>query len=135
MNSISKDQSDSQDLLRELFGDPIYSYGDDQAVADGILVPFVAERKDTRHRITRNAFETLKQHYRGHGYEKYSDLEFHNFFLAELLPLAPFAVREYEAGGVFKTTYDFKVTKANRDVLWYLPNEVRGVTVMLPEDY
>lgn len=95
MNSIGTDQSNPQDLLRELFGEPIYEYGDDQAVADGILVPFVAGRKDTGHRISRNAFETLKRHYRGEGYEKYSDLEFHNFFLAELLPLAPFAVREY----------------------------------------
>ena len=52
-----------------------------------------------------------------------------------MIPLVPFAKREYERGGVFKTTYDFKVVQTDRDVLWYLPNEIGGVTMMLPSDY
>ena len=75
------DEPGPNDLLRQLFGEPIYEYGDDQAVADGILVPFVASRRDTGHRITRNAFETLKRHYGGEGYEGYTDRRFHDFFL------------------------------------------------------
>ena len=46
-----------------------------------------------------------------------------------------FALRKYECGGVLKTNYNFAVTKADRTVLWHLPNQVGGVTLMLPEDY
>lgn len=59
-------------------------------------------------------------------------------YLHELLLLIPEAVRVWEkniGGGILKTTYDFQVTKQDRDVLWYVPNEVGGVTMMKPEDY
>lgn len=57
--------------------------------------------------------------------------------LAELLPLVPEAIcvwRDNVGGGILKTDYDFRVTKQDRDVLWYVPNEIGGVTVMRPED-
>lgn len=60
------------------------------------------------------------------------------FYLAELLPLLPEAIRVWRdnvGGGILKTTYDFQVTRQDRNVLWYVPNEVGGVTMMKPEDY
>jgi hypothetical protein len=40
-----------------------------------------------------------------------------------------------ERRGTLKTDYNFSVTTRDEEVLWYLPNEVRGVTMMLPSDY
>ncbi len=108
-----------------------------QAIEDGVLVPFVAGRRDTGHRITRTAWEELKEHYRSRGYSGYSDRQFHDFFFAELLPLAPFASREYQRGGILKSDYDFRVSNKppEAETLWYLPNENAGITIMKPEDY
>ena len=61
--------------------------------------------------------------------------EFAGFFLHELLPLIEPALIEYQKDGILKTDYDFAVTTTSPDVLWYLPNEVGGTTVMLPDDY
>jgi hypothetical protein len=116
---------------------PIYSYGDEQAVDDGVLVPFKANDRDTGHRITSNAYEALKDHYSKKGYEDYDDPLFIQFFFCELLPLVKEAVKEYEKGGILKTNYDFKVRKdpPPSETLWYVPNERNGVTIMKPEDY
>ncbi len=78
--------------------DLVFSYTDSQAVEDGVLIPFVAPSGDTKHRVTRNAWGDLIQHYRTKGYEDYDDAQFYRFFFAEMLPLAPFAKREYEKG-------------------------------------
>jgi hypothetical protein len=115
--------------------DVVFSYTDSQAIEDGVLIPFLAPSGDTKHRVTRNAWEELIQHYRKKGYQDYDDAQFYRFFFAEMLPLAPFAKREYEKGGILKTDYDFHVVKKGDKVLWYLPNEVGGVTMMKPEDY
>ncbi|MBI4446880.1 MAG: hypothetical protein HY645_13365 [Acidobacteria bacterium] len=121
--------------MKELFGDVIYEYTDEQAVADGVLIPFIVNEKDTHHRITSNAYHELTEHYEQQGYE-YDDARYLGFFLHELLPLAPAAVREYQAGGILKTDYDFRVVKREQgEILWYLPNEIGGVTMMKPEDY
>lgn len=127
-----------EDSVRELFGEPIFEYTDEQAVADGVLIPFVVGNRDTRHRITGNAFRTLKEYYSARGYARYRDEQFGEFFLRELLPLVPEALHVYQhnvGGGVLKTDYDFSVTKKRDDVLWYIPNERNGVTIMLPGDY
>lgn len=115
----------------------VYSYTDEQAIEDGILKPFIANGRDTRHRVTGNAYETLTEHHRP-AYPEYDETAFMRFYLHELLPLAPEAVRVWEkniGGGILKTDYDFRVTKRSDDVLWYLPNEIGGVTMMKPEDY
>lgn len=125
---------DLEERLRETFGETIFSYTDEQAVDDGMLVPFCTSRGDTGHRITRNAYATLREHHRN-GYPAYSDAEFLRFFFAELLPLIPTARTVYGRRGILKTTYDFRVVEQQDQVLWYLPNENDGVTIMLPEDY
>jgi hypothetical protein len=123
---------------RELFGDVVFSYTDDQAVDDGVLKRFLTPQgRDTHHRITVNAYEQLTEHHRP-SYPDYTETDFMRFYLAELLSLVPEAVRVYErniGGGILKTDFDFRVTKASGDVLWYVPNEVGGVTMMKPEDY
>ena len=125
----------ADDLIKQLFGEVVFEYTDAQAIEDGILIPFVADKRDTARRITRNAYDGLKGHYRANGYAEYTEPQFYRFFFAELLPLVPAAHQEYDRGGILKTGYDFGVTQQSDDVLWYLPNEVGGITVMLPEDY
>ena len=100
-------------------------------------MPFVARGRDTGHRLTSNAWRELKQYYREHGYPEYGDREFYGFFYAELLPLVGEANRVWEAGDILKTSYDFRVLKKAEEwrLLWYVPNEVGGITVMKPEDY
>lgn len=66
---------DDDDLLCELFGDVIFCYTDDQAIADGVLIPFVVAERDTGQRIATNAWHELKEHYRKKGYEKYIDAQ------------------------------------------------------------
>ena len=127
---------DESEDLESLFGEPIAKYSDAQAVADGMLIPFLVETRDTRHRITSNAFHTLTQHHPAHSYPEYQDADFYRFFFNELLPLIPEAVRRYERGSILQTTYEFAVVEKRKgDVVWYLPNEMSGVTMMLPEDY
>ena len=126
---------DKRRSLEDLFGGEIYRYTDDQAIDDGILVPFKVESKDTRHRITRNALDTLASYYRNHGYAAYQERDFTRFFFAELLPLIPHAHETYCAGSILETNYDFSTSTRDDQVLWYVPNELGGVTMMLPEDY
>ena len=102
------------DVAREPFGDVIFSYSDEQAVDDGILKGFLTPTgRDTRHRITGNAYRELTEYYRP-SYPNYTEQDFMRFYLAELLALAPEAIRVYEkniGGGILKTTYDFRVTQ------------------------
>lgn len=134
--SLSSKDDDKDDMLQELFGEVvIFSYTDEQAVADGVLIPFMVGDKDTRHRITSNAHHELKEHYQAQGYD-YDDARYLGFFFHELLALVPLAVKEYRAGGILRTDYNFRVVKDERqEILWYLPNEIGGVTMMKPEDY
>lgn len=127
----------SDDLLKQLFGEVIFEYTDAQAIEDGILIPYVANGKDTRHRITSNAYESLKQHY-APQYPEYKETDFYRFFFCELLPLVPEAFRQWNHGEVLTTNYSFRVEKHDpqkNEQLWHLPNEVGGVTTMKPEDY
>lgn len=129
------DDDSLNDFLKKFYGEPIYSYTDQDAVADGILIPFVVGKKDTLHRITSNAFHELSEYHRKHSYPDYETTEFYRFFFSELLSLIPEARRVYNEGSILKTTYTFEVTKNDSEVLWYLPNELDGITMMLPGDY
>ena len=128
----------ARERVRELFGDVVFSYTDEQAIDDGVLNPFLTpQSRDTRHRITANAYHELTEHHRP-VYPNYTEQDFMRFYLAELLPLAPEAFRVYEkniGGGILKTDDDFQITNQERDVVWYVPNDVGGVTMMKPEDY
>jgi hypothetical protein len=127
----------SDEKKDDFWGEPIYSYGDSQAVDDGVLIPFVTNSGDTGHGITRNAFEELKDHYRQKGCAEYSELDFARFLFSELFPLVPFAVKEYHAGGIPRSDYDFRVNKTTPEgqTPWFLPNERNGITIMKQEDY
>lgn len=137
MPDHKKKNEDSGDPMRELLGEPIYTYGDGQVVEDGALVPFVTNSGDTGHRVTRNALETIRRHYKEQGRSEggYSEPEFARFVFSELMPLVPDAIKVYDRGGILKTTYEFKVTNREEGVLWYMPNENGGLTIMKPEDY
>ena len=131
-----KEASDVDDPFKD--ADVVFSYTDDQAVDDGVLKRFLTPQgRDTTHRITGNAYDQLTEHHKP-AYPQYTEGDFMRFYLAELLPLIPEVVRVYEkniGGGILKTDFDFRVTKTSDDVLWYIPNEIGGVTMMKPEDY
>ena len=131
------DNESLDDRLKKLFGEEtvVIRYTDQDAINDRVLIPFVVNKRDTLHRITSNAFGELSSHYRKNGYPEYSAEDFQRFFLLELLPLVPEAYRVYRQQSILKTTYDFEVTQRTSEILWYVPNEVGGVTMMLPSDY
>ncbi len=122
---------DEEELFSE--ADLVFSYTDEQAVDDGVLIPFIVGGRDTGHRITTNLDHDLKEHHKGYNYE---DAEYLAFFFNELLPLVPYAVREWEKKGILKSDYDFRVGETQGEkVIWYVPNEANGVTMMRPDDY
>ena len=47
-----------------MFGEPIYSYGDDQAEEDGVLVALQAGERPAPYRVSRGAWEELKEYYK-----------------------------------------------------------------------
>jgi len=65
----------------------------------------------------------------------YTDQAFYRFFMAELLPLVPAAHHEWNYGDILKTDYLFNTQCRSDGVLWHVPNERGGITVMRPEDY
>lgn len=132
------DEKNPDDFLSELFGDVVFSYTDADAIADGVLIPFLTPQGgDTRHRITSNAYHALKEHY-APQYPEYQDADFYRFFFNELLPLVPEAFRVYKRGDILTTDFNYVVEIYNPEKskqLWYIPNEVGGITEMLPSDY
>ena len=121
--------------LEHLFAKPISTYTDEQAVHDGVLIPFITRERDTGHRITSAAWEDLTAYHRNHGYPEYQDEQFYRFFFAELLPLVPAAREGWDHGGILKTDYTFNTKARTEGLLWYVPNERGGITIMKPEDY
>jgi hypothetical protein len=123
---------DDQDTLKDIFGEPIYSYTDRQAVEDGALVPLLTpEGIDTLHRVTATAFGELRRY---HGREQESKDATAIYVLRELLPLVEVAYRTDRQHREFlKTDYRFRVSRNGG--LWYVPNEVGGITILRPEDY
>jgi len=107
--------------------DVIFSYTDDQAVNDGVL-----HRLNDLDRITNQAFNDLRIKYP--QYETNQDLiDFINF---EASILKPFAIKLYNKGGILKSDFNFKVGNfKHTQILWFLPNENKGITVMKPDDY
>ena len=118
----------------------ISSYTDGEAIEDGVLMSFKVKTSEgikviPNHRITANAFNALKE-YHGKRYPEYDDVDFLGFFFNEILTLRQYAIDAWENGGILKTDFRFKVGNFNHSkILWFLPNENGGVTVMLPEDY
>lgn len=106
--------------------DIISKYTVDQAVSDG----FIHKLGNSNHRVTDNLFCALQK-------ENKTDIsQTLNHILCELLPIAALGFKMYESGGIMKTNFKFKVGNYNHSkTIWYIPNELGGLTVMKPEDY
>lgn len=104
----------------------IYSYTDQQAVNDGVI-----HKLGFIHRVTNNALVEIKNKY---SYDDY--YETLKFIHAELIPLITLAFKTYNKGSILKTNYNFKVGNfKHTQILWFIPNEQNGITIMKPEDY
>ena len=106
--------------------DIISTYTVDQAVSDG----FIHKLGNSKHRVTDNLFCTLQK-------ENNSDIgQTLNHILCELIPIQDLGFKMYNAGDIMKNNYKFKVGNFKPSkVIWYIPNELGGLTVMKPEDY
>ena len=104
--------------LEELFGEPISVYTDQQALDDGVLVAVPAEGGVNR--VTRAVFDHFT---RPIGVPRHG--------VTDITPLqeAIRAIRALEPNDGWRTG-DFQGKR-----LWLIPNEVRGLTLMFPEDY
>ncbi len=105
----------------------IFSYTAAQAVEDGVL----AKLGKSNHLVTNNLLVAMQKK---HSMELGECL---NFILCELLPLVPYAFNEYNnRNGILKTNYKFKVGNfKHSEIIWMIPNELGGLTLMKPEDY
>jgi hypothetical protein len=119
------------DDLEQLFGPVIFSYTDEQAVEDGVLIPLrTPAGRDTGHRITASAFDEMKDYLKGSE----DDDTVATYVLRELLPLVPMAYRrDREQNEFLAIGYDFRVRSDGP--LWLVPNERGGATLMKREDY
>jgi len=103
----------------------IYSYTDQQAINDGVIIYL-----DSKNRVTNNAFIKIQKKY------NYSLDETLKFIYCELMPIIPYAKKTFDQGGILKSDFNFKVGNfKHTQILWYIPNENQGITLMLPEDY
>ncbi len=105
----------------------IFSYTALDALNDGTF----ARLGKSNHLITNNLLVAMqKKHNQELG-------ECLNFVLCELLPLVPYAFNEYNnKNGILKTNYKFKVGNyKHSEIIWMIPNELGGLTLMKPEDY
>src|SRR5712675_1996513 len=109
----------TDNLITKIFGTPISTYTDDDAVIDGILIPFILYERDTGHRVTSPAWHELTTYHKAHGYPDYTDQAFYRFFMAELLPLVPAAHHEWNYGDILKTDYLFNTQCRSDGVLWH----------------
>ena len=109
----------------------IYEYTDKQAIDDGVIHRFFVNGKEIpQHRITNNALEAIKEKYNK------DDGQALEFVFYELMPLIPYAFKMYVHGDLLATDYNFKVGKfRHSQIIWFIPNENKGITVMKPEDY
>ena len=106
------------DQTDDLFGPPIYTYTDTQAVEDGVLVPVAGE--DGVNRVTRAVFAHFAQPM-GNPSSKVLDVTPLMDAIRAMLTIEP--EKGWRIG-----TYQGKK-------LWLIPNEVKGLTLMFPEDY
>src|SRR5690242_3707042 len=104
--------------LDDLFGEPISVYTDQQALDDGVLVAVSGDGGVNR--VTRAVFDHFT---RPNGDDRHAvpDITLLQDAIHALLALTP-------RDGWRTGTYQEKE-------LWLIPNEVRGLTLMFPEDY
>ncbi|HYR88502.1 MAG TPA: hypothetical protein VE422_30765 [Terriglobia bacterium] len=98
----------------------VFEYSDEQAIEDGVLVA-VSEGKVNR--VTRTVFDHFtKSATEPAGTESEIDIEPLREVIHAILQVPP------DEDGWRKLTYREKE-------LWLLPNEIGGLTLMLPDDY
>lgn len=115
-------------MTKEIFTneDIISSYTDQEAVSDG-TIHILAQ---SNNRVTNSALMAIKRKY---NYSYGQTLDFIN---NELLPISQYAFKIFNQGGILKTNFRFKVGNfRHSEILWFIPNENNGLTVMRPEDY
>lgn len=106
--------------------DIIFKYTAQDALNDGIF----ARLGKSNHLITNNLLSAMQKK---HSMELGECL---NFVLCETLPLIAYAFKADQQGGIFKTNYMFKVGNfKHSEIIWMMPNELGGLTLMKPEDY
>jgi len=104
----------------DFFGEPIYTYTDQQALEDGVLVAIAGPSRVNR--VTRPAFDYFTQPM---GTSPVTGP------ITNITPLMD-AIRAVLQSGL----KDGWRTAVYQDkVLWLVPNEVGGHTLMFPEDY
>ena len=104
----------------------ISTYTADQAIEDGVLVKL----GKSNHLVTNNLLIDLQKK---HSMELGECL---NFILCEILPIVAYAFKVDEQGRILKTNYKFKVGNfKHSEIIWMIPNEIGGLTLMKPEDY
>ncbi len=140
----------------EIFGEVISSYPDSQAVEDGILVPITQQ-----HRVTRACWEWMAENLGSKSPPNSWPVDMLGWFGAETgddraLAASKGLIGQWERrarevwdqnidGGVFmlwaRQPTEKTITMLNTEeqegdtVLWLIPNEMGGVTLMFPSDY
>ena len=115
-----------------IFGDVIYSYGDEQAVEDGVLV---AVSKIDRVTIAVWAYlEDIVAEVEAEDEAEVPDDEPRRTAQDCIDHFRERAIKAWDnpsvGGGLFQFT-----AKEGDHTLWLIPNEVGGVTLMFPSDY
>lgn len=119
------------------YEEPIHSYGDKDAIEDGVI-----HALDPENRVTNNLLE-----YAGHMIWKLKSRQDHEFkegdgeaeaatkffMMANNDEFAHQARKLWDSGSILKLALDFAVSEKGN--IWVIPNEVGGLTFMLPEDY
>ena len=106
--------------------DIIFKYTALDALNDGVF----ARLGKSNHLITNNLLVAMQKK---HSKELGECLE---FVLCEVLPLVAYAFKADQQNEIFKTNYMFKVGNfKHSEVIWMMPNELGGLTLMKPEDY
>ena len=104
----------------DFFGEPIYTYTDQQAIEDGVLVAIAGPGRVNR--VTRAVFDYFTQPM---GSSAVTGP------VTNITPLmdAIRAVLQAELKD------DWRIATHQNKTLWLVPNEVGGHTLMFPEDY
>lgn len=106
--------------------DIIFKYTAQDALNDGIF----AKLGKSNHLVTSNLLHALQKK---HSMELDQAL---SFILNETLCLVAYAFKADQQGEIFKTNYMFKVGNfKHSEIIWMMPNELGGLTLMKPEDY
>ena len=110
---------DPQDYIRELFGDVIFSYTDQQALEDGVLYDVAPLSRHGVNRVTNSVYAFLG------GFDRPDDLA------AQYRDLEEVAKSAFERSAD-KELVEFRY-KDQR--FWMMDNETGARTIMFPEDY